>query len=136
MAELSAEIEALQSRHAERVALEERDELEARRLARRLSVVVHEMGGARMGLGESTGLMPVAGVEAVEAWLERERRPRSYLAEMCKNRAGDSVSTTHMTYVLGRQREVSPRLAAEIARVTGLDVDLLLPLAAAKAVAS
>lgn len=83
------------------------------------------------------GLIPEEGVRAVDEWLSREDRSRSWLADRCAQILPQGRLTRHhLGYVLRREREISPRLASAIAEVTGIDEELLQPLNGRSAVAS
>lgn len=131
MRDLVREIGELQRWQGETEAQAAQDQLEGRRKARRLEVLMSELEAiAEERASERSGLMPLAGVEAVRRWLDSpspgSRRSVSQLAEDLKSRR----SRQHVGDVLARQRDCSPGLAADIAAVTGIAVELLLPVAA------
>jgi len=66
--------------------------------------------------------IPATGAEAVYAWLTANERSGAWLARQVGR------SRPHVQEVLRRERDISPSLAADIARVTGVAAELLLPV--------
>jgi hypothetical protein len=104
-------------------------ELAARKARLRRDALVSDLyEKAEARFGDPLGLMPAAGVAAVNRYLTREKRPIVWLASECH------VSRPHLSLVMSRKREISPGLAADLAAVTGIDIELLWPTGVARRV--
>ena len=106
---------------------DEHDEVEARRIRRRVEMVIQQL--------EATGApssmrLPDEGKAQVYAWLKREDRSVAWLARQVERSRG------HLQAVLAQERDISPALAERLSEATGIEIDVLTPLGLSRAVAS
>lgn len=132
---LVAEIEQLAARQRERVREDVSEELEARRLSRRLAMVVEHFEATDVA---PSLRMPRDGSDQVYSWLKRLDPPGNvtWLATKIRKANGEPISRQHLYAVLAGDRDISPSLAQRLSDVTGIDIELLTPIGASWAVAS